>query len=170
MHVIYQGPKTIEQVIAPSLATQTALDNIGNIPFLLHVGGLEKRKNIPFLIKALHEVRKSKNIKLLLVGRPNPKIYNNSYQEIIETIKNLNLENDVHFTGYVPDEDLPFIYKRAMAYILPSTYEGFGIPILEGFQYHLPVIVANNSCLTEIGADAVSTFSPFHLNELVDKF
>ena len=169
MHVIYQGPKTIEQRIAPSLATQTALDNIGNIPFLLHVGGLEKRKNIPFLIKALHEVRKSKNIKLLLVGRPNPKIYNNSYQEIIETIKNLNLENDVHFTGYVPDEDLPFIYKRAMAYILPSTYEGFGIPILEGFQYHLPVIVANNSCLTEIGGEAVSTFSPFHLNQLVDR-
>ena len=69
----------------------------------------------------------------------------------------------------MPDEDLPFIYKRAMAYILPSTYEGFGIPILEGFQYHLPVIVANNSCLTEIGGEAVSTFSPFHLNELVDR-
>lgn len=169
MYVIYQGPKTIEKAIEPSKSTQIALDKIGDVPFLLHVGGLEKRKNIPFLIKALHEVRKSKNIKLLLVGRPNPKIFNNSYQEIIETIKKLNLENEVHFTGYVPDEDLPFIYKRAVAYILPSTYEGFGIPILEGFQYELPVLVANNSCLIEIGGDAVSIFSPFHLNELVDR-
>ena len=168
MHVIYQGPKTIEQVMAPSKATQDTLDKIGDVPFLLHVGGLEKRKNIPFLIKALDEIRKSKNIKLLLVGRPNPKIYNNSYQEIIETIQTLKLENEVYFTGYVPDEDLPFIYKRALAYILPSTYEGFGIPILEGFQYHLPVLVSNNSCLTEIGAEAVLTFSPFHLNELIE--
>ncbi len=168
MHVIYQGPKTIELRISPTKTTQLALDEIGDTPFLLHVGGLEKRKNIPFLIKALHEVRKKKNIKLLLVGRPNPKIYNNSHQEIIETIKNLNLENDVYFTGYVEDEDLPFLYKKAIAYVLPSTYEGFGIPILEGFQYHLPVLIANNSCLTEIGGDAVSTFSPFHLNELVD--
>ncbi len=168
MHVIHQGPKTIEQVMAPSKATQDTLDKIRDVPFLLHVGGLEKRKNIPFLIKALDEIRKSKNIKLLLVGRPNPKIYNNSYQEIIETIQTLKLESEVHFAGYVPDEDLPFIYKRALAYILPSTYEGFGIPILEGFQYHLPVLVSNNTCLTEIGGDAVLTFSPFHINELID--
>lgn len=167
MQVVYQGPKSNEVKSALSNASKIALDKIGNVPYILHVGGLEKRKNLPFLIKALKEIRKKVDVKLLLVGRPNPKIFNNSHEEIMKTIDSCGLEHDIFFTGYVPDNDLPMLYKNSILYVIPSTYEGFGIPILEAFQQEVPVVVANNSCLQEIGRDAVAVFSPFVEEELV---
>jgi glycosyltransferase involved in cell wall biosynthesis len=167
MQVVYQGPKSNEDKSALSDASKKAMGKIGNTPYILHVGGLEKRKNLPFLIKALKEIRKQVDVKLLLVGRPNPKIFNNSHEEIMKTIDSCGLEQDVIFTGYVPDKDLPKLYKNSILYVIPSTYEGFGIPILEAFQQEVPVVVANNSCLQEIGGDAVAAFSPFIEEELV---
>ena len=167
MQVVYQGPKSNEIKSSLSDASKIAMDKIGDVPYILHVGGLEKRKNLPFLIKALKEIRKKVDVKLLLVGRPNPKIFNNSHEEIMETIDSCGLQQEVFFTGYVPDNDLPMLYKNSILYIIPSTYEGFGIPILEAFQQEVPVAVANNSCLQEIGGDAVAVFSPFVEEELV---
>ncbi len=167
MQVVYQGPKSNEVKSALSKASKIAMDKIGNVPYILHVGGLEKRKNLPFLIKALKQIRKKVDVKLLLVGRPNPKIFNNSHEEIMKTIESYGLQQDVFFTGYVPDNDLPMLYKNSILYIIPSTYEGFGIPILEAFQQEVPVVVANNSCLQEIGGEAVAVFSPFDEEELV---
>lgn len=167
MQVVYQGPKSIMSNSLLSESSKRALEKIGNTPYILHVGGFEKRKNLPFLIKALKEIRKSVDVKLLLVGRSIPKIFNNSFEEILKTIDFCQLQQDVFFTGYVPDNDLPLLYKNSILYAIPSTYEGFGIPILEAFQQEVPVIVANNSCLQEIGGDAVATFSPFVEEELV---
>lgn len=167
MQVIYQGPKTNPHVAPLSEGTLDAINKIANTPYILHVGGLEKRKNLPFLIRALKEIREKINIKLLLVGRPNPKINNNSYQEIMDTIKKHSLQESILFTGYVPDDDLPYLYQHALAYVLPSTYEGFGIPILEAFQNKVPVVAANSSCLQEIGGNAVLYFSPYKQSELV---
>ena len=167
MQVVYQGPKSIMSNSMLSESSKRALEKIGNTPYILHVGGFEKRKNLPFLIKALKEIRKSVDVKLLLVGRSIPKIFNNSYEEIMKTIDSCGLQQDVFFTGYVPDNDLPILYKNSILYIIPSTYEGFGIPVLEAFQQEVPVAVANNSCLQEIGGDAVALFSPFVEDELV---
>jgi glycosyltransferase involved in cell wall biosynthesis len=167
MQVVYQGPKSIMSNSLLSESSKRALEKIGNTPYILHVGGFEKRKNLPFLIKALKEIRKSVDVKLLLVGRSIPKIFNNSFEEILKTIDFCQLQQDVFFTGYVPDNDLPLLYKNSILYAIPSTYEGFGIPILEAFQQEVPVVVANNSCLQEIGGDAVATFSPFVEEELV---
>jgi glycosyltransferase involved in cell wall biosynthesis len=168
MQVVYQGPKSINATSTQSDASKIALDKIGKVPYMLHVGGLEKRKNLSFLIKALKEIRKKVDVKLLLVGRPNPKIFNNSHDEIMKTIDECGLQDDVIFTGYVPDEDLPILYKKSILYVIPSTYEGFGIPILEAFQQEVAVMVANNSCLQEIGGDAVAIFSPFNEEELIN--
>ena len=167
MKVVYQGPKSITSNSILSDSSKRAIEKIGDTPYILHVGGFEKRKNLPFLIKALKEIRKSVDVKLLLVGRSIPKIFNNSYEEIMKTIDSCGLHQEVFFTGYVPDNDLPMLYKNSILYIIPSTYEGFGIPILEAFQQEVPVVVANNSCLQEIGGDAVATFSPFAEEELV---
>lgn len=167
MQVVYQGPKSNEVKSELSDATKKAMHKIGDVPYILHIGGLEKRKNLPFLIKSLKEIRKKVDVKLLLVGRPNPKIFNNSHEEIMKTIESCGLQQDVLFTGYVPDNDLPMLYKNSILYAIPSTYEGFGIPILEAFQQEIPVVVANNSCLQEIGGDAVAVFSPFVEEELV---
>ena len=164
--VVYQGPKSIPENEPLSEKTSAALKRLNGSPYILHVGVLEKRKNLANLIRALYEVRKTQDIKLVLVGRPNPKIFNNSEAEILSTIKELQLEHHVIFTGYVPDTDLPYIYKNAKAYVFPSVYEGFGIPILEAFRYGIPVAVANNSSLPEIGQSAVVTFDPHDVSAI----
>ncbi len=158
--VVYQGPKSFSDNATLSKNSQNAINKLDGRPYVLHVGVLEKRKNIANLIRAIHIVRQKFDIKLLLVGRPNPKIYNNSEAEIFKTIRELEMQNDVVFAGYVPDEDLPKLYQNANCYVFPSVYEGFGIPILEAFQHHIPVAVSNNSCLPEIGGDAVICFNP----------
>ncbi len=163
--VVYQGRKTIREDVGITSYTQQAFNALAGKPYILHVGVLEKRKNLAFLIRVVYEIRKTHDVKLLLVGRPNPKIFNNSEKEILDTITALNMEEHVVFTGYVPDEDLPALYKSALVYAFPSIYEGFGIPILEAFHFQLPVAVANNSCLQEIGGDAVSSFDPFYLED-----
>jgi glycosyltransferase involved in cell wall biosynthesis len=163
--VVYQGRKTIIDDGEISASTRRLLDELGQQPYILHVGVLEKRKNLAFLIRVVHEIRKTHDLKLLLVGRPNPKIFNNSEREILDTIAELEMQDHVVFAGYVPDSDLPALYKGALVYAFPSIYEGFGIPILEAFHYQLPVAVANNSCLPEIGRDAVSCFDPFDLEQ-----
>jgi glycosyltransferase involved in cell wall biosynthesis len=163
--VVYQGRKTIREDVGITSSTHQAIDRLQGKPYILHVGVLEKRKNLAFLIRVVHEIRKTHDVKLLLVGRPNPKIFNNSEKEILDTITELNMQEHVVFTGYVPDEDLPALYKSALVYAFPSIYEGFGIPILEAFHFQLPVAVANNSCLQEIGGDAVSSFDPYDLGD-----
>jgi len=164
--VVYQGPKSIDENQPLSQSTALALQQLNGSPYILHVGVLEKRKNLANLIRALYEVRKSQDLKLVLVGRPNPKIFNNSEAEILSTIKELQLEDQVIFTGYVSDTDLPHLYKHAKAYIFPSVYEGFGIPILEAFRYGIPVAVANNSSLPEIGQSPVVTFDPHDVSAI----
>ena len=163
--VVYQGRKTIREDLSITSSTQQILDQLAGKSYVLHVGVLEKRKNIAFLIRVIHEIRKTHDIKLLLVGRPNPKIFNNSEKEILTTITELGMQDHVFFAGYVPDEDLPALYKNALVYAFPSIYEGFGIPILEAFHYEVPVAVANNSCLQEIGGGAVCSFDPYDVTD-----
>lgn len=167
MHVVHQGAKHMQEGSPLSPQVAKSLAQLNGKPYLLHVGVLEKRKNLAFLIRALHEIRKQHDVRLLLVGRPNPKLYNNSHTEIMATIEALGMQDHVVFAGYAPDQDLPALYKGALAYVFPSRYEGFGIPILEAFYHGVPVAVANNSSLPEIGGDAVLTFSPDQLEELV---
>lgn len=77
-----------------------------------------------------------------------------------QLIKEHKLEGHVLLPGYLPDEDLPFFYKKAIAYIFPSTYEGFGIPVLEAFQHQLPLLVATGSSLQEVAGDAALNVDP----------
>ncbi len=168
IEVVYQGPKSFSVNHKLSFNSEKAIKKINGKPYILHVGVLEKRKNIVNLISAIHILRQRVDVKLLLVGRPNPKIYNNSEAEIECTIRELGLENDVIFTGYAPDNDLPILYKNASCYVFPSVYEGFGIPILEAFQHHIPVAVADNTSLPEIGGSAVLCFNPYDINTMAD--
>lgn len=167
MHVVHQGAKDMQEGSSLSPQVLRAIEQLEGKPYLLHVGVLEMRKNLSFLIRALHKIRKHHDVRLLLVGRPNPKMYNNSHAEIMATIEALEMQDHVVFAGYAPDQDLPALYKGALAYVFPSRYEGFGIPILEAFYHGVPVAVANYSSLPEIGGDAVLTFSPDQLEELV---
>ncbi|GAA3403008.1 glycosyltransferase family 4 protein [Paenibacillus hodogayensis] len=115
--------------------------------YLLFVGTLEPRKNLICLLESFLLLNKNCNFphKLVIVGAKGWK-----YNPIFEWVKNNGLEKKVIFTGFVEDEDLPAIYNGADVFLMPSLYEGFGLPILEAMQCGTPVIGSNNSSICEI--------------------
>ena len=139
--------------------------------FILHVGTQEKRKNLVRLIEAfkLLHLAGHTDYSLVLVGQPSPKIDMDDSTAIQETINKLNLKEYVFTPGYASDNDLAYFYKHACMYAFPSINEGFGVPVLEAFHHQLPVIVADNTCLPEVGGDAVLCFDPYNVDEISAK-
>jgi glycosyltransferase involved in cell wall biosynthesis len=131
--------------------------------FILFVSTLEPRKNLPTLLKAFYNLKRKKSIphKLVCVGKKGW-----FYEKIFETVKNLNLEDNVIFTGYVPDEDLVAIYNLAEVLVYPSFYEGFGLPILEAMSCGCPVIASNTSSMPEVVGDAGILIDPYSVEEV----
>ncbi len=128
--------------------------------FILHVGDLDSRKNVLGLINAFRSVkRKMISHKLVLTGRKVPK-------NVIKEIEKLNLNKDVIFTGYVPDEDLPALYNAADLFVYPSIYEGFGLPPLEAMACGTPVITSNVSSLPEVVGDAGIMVDPYNITNI----
>jgi glycosyltransferase involved in cell wall biosynthesis len=131
--------------------------------YILHVGSFFKRKNIPALVRAFGRLKTSGhgNLKLVLAGPLPVSQTENDYLDIIDAIEQCGLKEDVILTGYLPESYLATLYKNALLYAFPSINEGFGLPVLEAFSNDVPVVVANNSCLPEVGGNAVLTFDPF---------
>ncbi|WP_158855807.1 glycosyltransferase family 4 protein [Lunatibacter salilacus] len=127
-------------------------------PYFLHVGVMEKRKNLPLLAKALAILVQKPQFttyKLVLLGQRGPREELDDYDEIMTAISDLGIEAHVVFPGYVDESTMAGYYQHAVAYLFPSLSEGFGMPILEAFSYRLPVIVSNQGALVEIGGNAV---------------
>ena len=118
--------------------------------FVLYVGLVEPRKNIPFLIRAFKSLA-DEGIKhnLVIVGR-----IGWMYQEVFKQIEELGLEGRVQFTGYLPQDDLPMVYNLASLFVYPTKYEGFGLPALEAMACGTPVVTTAISSLPEIVGDA----------------
>jgi glycosyltransferase involved in cell wall biosynthesis len=124
-----------------------------NLPrgFILFVGTLEPRKNLPFLIRAYDELLKQGEIDvpLVLVGGKGW-----LFEEVFTTIDELNLHDKVrHLTG-IFDEALAHFYHAAGVLVTPSHYEGFGLPALEAMHCGCPVIVSNRGSLPEVAGEA----------------
>ncbi len=85
----------------------------------------------------------------------------------MENIKGLGLTDRIHFTGYVDDETLARLYSGATAFVYPSRYEGFGLPVLEAMACGAPVICSNSSSLPETAGDAALLIDPGDMEELV---
>jgi len=136
-----------------------------NFPFVLSVGTLEPRKNIPSLIRAFALIRKKiPELKLVIVGQKGW-----GYANIFRMLTDLNLVQDVIFLQYLPHEDLPAIYNAAALFVYPSLYEGFGLPPLEAMQCGIPVITSNTSSLPEIMGDSGIMVDPLDIDDLADK-
>jgi glycosyltransferase involved in cell wall biosynthesis len=120
-------------------------------PFLLYVGTIEPRKNLLTLIKAYAELLKATSFRphLVLCGGRGWLC-----DEVFKLVEDLKLQDQVHFTGYVDDADLPAIYSAAEAFVYPSLYEGFGLPPLEAMACGTPVITSNASSLPEVVGEA----------------
>lgn len=129
--------------------------------FILHVGTLQPRKNIPTLIDALAQLNRP-DLPLLLVGGKGWQ-----YDEIFARIGALGLQKQVRLTGYVPDEELPLWYNAASALVFPSVYEGFGLPIVEAMACATPVIAAETPSAHEAAGDAALLFAARDVDRLV---
>ncbi|HEY0667942.1 MAG TPA: glycosyltransferase family 1 protein [Sphingobacteriaceae bacterium] len=139
--------------------------------FILHVGVLEKRKNLIRLVEAFKQIRDCghTDYSLVLVGQPSSKDELDDSPEIRATIEREQLQDFVMMHGYATDDELAYFYTHASLYVFPSLNEGFGLPVLEAFHHKLPVLVANNTSLPEVGGDAVLTFDPFNVEDIADK-
>ncbi len=119
--------------------------------FILHLGTLEPRKNLPVLLEACARLprRLREEASLILVGGAGWGV-----ERLRETIARLGLEGYVRLEGYAPDDELPLWYGAASTFVYPSVYEGWGMPIVEAMACGTPVLAANASSLPEAAGDA----------------
>lgn len=167
--VVAEGPGSNKISPSPIILQDLQLP-LQSKQYVLHVGSFFKRKNLPALVHAFARLKQSEfaYLKLVLAGPlPNNKT-DNDYQTVIEAIKQTGLENDVAITGYLSNEALHVLYNNALLYVFPSINEGFGIPVLDAFSHNVPVVVADNTCLFEVGGEAVLTFNPFNVDDIAN--
>ncbi len=127
-----------------------------NLPerFVMYLGTLEPRKNLPLLLKAFAQWRQAEpqaaeGVKLVLGGGKGW-----LYEEIFQLVESLALQSVTIFPGYIAEEDLPLWYNSAQGFVYPSVYEGFGLPPLEAMACGCPVITSNTSSLPEVVGEA----------------
>jgi glycosyltransferase involved in cell wall biosynthesis len=126
-------------------------------PYLLFVGNLEPRKNLPGLIDAFRRVRASHPSppRLVVAGKVAWKS-----GPLLEALAAPDLRDTVQVTGYVDAEDLPALYGGAEAFVFPSFWEGFGLPVLEAMGCGTPVVVSRVAALPEVAGDAAVWVDP----------
>ncbi len=164
--VIYLGVELPETTLGQE-EERRRLKGYGIVPgrYVLYVGTLEPRKNIPNIIRAFHSVQHAdeaySEYKLVIAGKKGW-----FYDEIFETAKKLHMEENVVFTGYVSEEQKHILLRHAYMFVYPSFYEGFGIPVIEAMGWGIPVITGNVSSLPEVAGDAALQVTPHHWQEI----
>jgi glycosyltransferase involved in cell wall biosynthesis len=123
-------------------------------PFFLFVSTLEPRKNVASLVEGWRESRAATKADLVIAGRNRA-----DFQEIPPC-------DGLHLLGEVPDEELPQLYSDALAFVYPTHYEGFGLPVLEAMQCGCPVITSRDPAVTEVsGGAAIHASTPHEIAE-----
>ena len=140
----------------PDTTVRPVLDRLGlQPPFLLFVGQMEPKKNIPVLLEAYHQLKTTHGIehKLVIAGNRGWRC-----REIDAAVQRFGLA-DVLFTGYVSTNDLAALYNAADLFVFPSLYEGFGLPPLEAMACGVPVVCSDRGALPEVTGDAAEVVS-----------
>ena len=136
-----------------------------NKPYFLFVSTLEPRKNVIGLIQSFNYLKQNYKIEhqLVLIGQTGWK-----YQPILDTINQSPYRTEIHHLNYLTDDLVALFYSQAEAFIYPSFYEGFGLPVLEAMTLGAPVITSNTSSLPEVTGDSALLINPNHSMELAD--
>lgn len=126
-------------------------------PYALFVGVLQPRKNLPRLISAFRAARQRAGFlhRLVIAGKVGWKA-----APSVAAIGQARAAGDVQYLGYVPDADLPALYSGAAAFLFPTLYEGFGLPVLEALACGTPTLTSNVSALPEVAGDAALLADP----------
>ena len=128
--------------------------------YFLFIGRIETKKNVKTLIQAFEECqKKNPTIKLVLAGKPGA-----GGEKIL---KNLNNENII-VTGYISEEEKNALLKNALAFVFPSLYEGFGIPLLEAMDANIPIIASNIPTSRGIAGENALFFDPLDTDTLMN--
>lgn len=157
--VTYLGSSDGFKPIDAAIAKEALQGRYGiSSDFLLYVGNLEPRKNLARLLQAFSSLKRQGKIdhQLVIVGQP---AWLSS--DTFEIVKRDGLTSEVVFTGYVPAEDLPFLYNAASIMVYPSLFEGFGLPVVEAMACGTPVITSFGSSLEEIAGGAALLVDPY---------
>ncbi|MCX7551338.1 glycosyltransferase family 4 protein [Xanthomarina sp. F2636L] len=135
-----------------------------NLPqnYILYLGRLNVRKNIQSLLKAMPDV--NENTGLVIVGKDDHKT-----MDWDRLINQLNIKNRVFKLGFVPEDDIPFLYKNASVFCFPSFAEGFGLPPLEAMFYNTPTVVSKTTSLPEVCGDASLYVDPKNEKEIASQ-
>jgi glycosyltransferase involved in cell wall biosynthesis len=130
-------------------------------PYLLTVGNLQPRKNLVRLLEAFKVLARSHDVDLMIVG---PRHY--KAEEAFQAAG--DVADRVHFTGYVTDRQLAACYRCSTVFVLPSLYEGFGLPALEAMSHGVPTACSDAGSLPEVCGDAALLFDPRSVEAMVD--
>jgi glycosyltransferase involved in cell wall biosynthesis len=165
---IHIGPKSSIAENEFSAGIDHSVESLLQKKYILHVGTIEKRKNLTTLLKAfeLYLQNNTQDLYLIIVGQKSnkPTLKDDAVFEMVAASS--LLKERVVFTGYLSDSQTAQLYKHAALYVFPSVNEGFGIPILEAFAHKVPVLVSNNSCLPEVTGNAAIGFDPYNPDAL----
>jgi glycosyltransferase involved in cell wall biosynthesis len=131
--------------------------------YILYVGTVEQRKNLLALVKAIHELDKTMQVTLIVVGKETTYA-----KEVSKYVEQYGLDKRVIFMKSVSNALMPLIYRKAKAFVYPSIYEGFGIPILEALISKVPVITTRGGCFSESAGPGSVFVDPDNAEELAD--
>ncbi len=125
-------------------------------PFILYVGRIQARKNLPRLVEAYASIRKQgADVQLVMVGKKDWQS-----ELLLAKVRELGLESSVIFTGFVPFDNLPLFYNAAEAFVFPSFFEGFGLPVIESMASGVPTITSYGSSLQEVAGNGALLIDP----------
>ncbi len=160
--VVYQGID--HQLFRPTSR------RLVDYPYILFIGTEHPRKNFVGLLKSFSKLKNQgnfKDLKVLKVGRAG-RLGTEFRKHTLRVVNELGLSSEVVFTDYVAPEDLPAYYSGAECLILPSFYEGFGLPPLEAMACGCPVIVSNLASLPEVAGDAAIKVNPDDIDSITN--
>lgn len=127
-------------------------------PYVLYVGNQKPHKNLERLLVAFARSTLPGDVRLLLSGAPGPRI--------LERVTRLGLEKHVVFAGTIPDDRLAALYRAALAVVLPSVYEGFGLPALEAMACGTPVVASRVTAIPEVVGEAAVLVDPYDVDSI----
>lgn len=163
--VVYNGAS--ENFIPLSPQEQQAVRNhvSGGLPYFLFISSLHKRKNIANLLSAFDRFKKETSSPLLLLLAGSKRWWTADMEEAYSGMEH---KDQVRFLGRVPDQELYRITAAAFALTYVSTFEGFGIPLVEAFRCHVPVLTSNLSSMPEIAGNAALQVDPFSIEAIAN--
>lgn len=161
--VVYNG---VGAGFRPGMRSDATVENYGiDGPYVLTVSTIKPKKNVVASVRAFARLRErhpDMPHRLVLVGYTME-----GYTGVVDEIRALELEDRVVTTGWTDSADIPALYAGADLVLFPSLHEGFGLPIVEGMASGVPVVASNVCSIPEVGGDAILTFDPTDIDDIV---